>query len=110
MTMYSCLIVHDLYIYNLLNEVYNVYILCLYLFMQVPEPDNPPRGGKIPKKLMPTNDPNRYRKAPSHFEHSNSKVHSLVVVAGEVKRLQWIEAVTQGHELMIHQKSQFVSH
>jgi hypothetical protein len=62
--------------------------------MQVPEPEHPPRGGKIPKKLMPTNDPNRYKKAPSHFPFSNSKVHSLVVVAGEVKRLQWIEAGT----------------
>lgn len=51
-------------------------------------------AGKIPKKLMPTNDPNRYKKAPSHLPFSNSEVHSLVVVAGQVKWFEWIEADT----------------
>ena len=71
--------------------------------MQVPEPEHPPRHGKITKKLMPTNDPNRYQKAPSHIPFSNSEVHSLVVVAGQVKWFEWIEADTdtKGHELMI---------
>ena len=105
MTMYSCLSAWawiDIYIYICRCMKYIMYISCLYLHAGTGTWEST-TSWHDPEKAHADKWSEPLPKAPSHIPFSTSEVHSLVVVAGQVMRFQWIEGDTdtKGHELMI---------